>query len=106
VWGKSDFFKELILPTDENTDGSNPQDAIAYNSGLAYARLDQNEMSIHDYDEAIRLDPQDTRFYINRSVHYATLGQYEKGIQDFDEAIRIDPQYVVPTSTEVLRTAC
>jgi len=86
VWGKSDFFKELILPTDENTDGSNPQDAIAYNSGLAYARLDQNEMSIQDYDEAIRIRPQDASVYYERAVAYGELGKIVEAGRDLQRA--------------------
>jgi hypothetical protein len=50
---------------------------------------------IEQYDEAIRLDPQDAKAYDNRGNAYASLGQYERAIQDYDEAIRINPQNAI-----------
>ena len=50
------------------------------------------QRAIQDYDEAIRLDPQDAFVYINRGIAYHDLGQYQRAIQDFDEAIRLDPE--------------
>ena len=51
------------------------------------------EKAIGQYDQAIRLNPQDAEAYINRGNAYAALGQLERAIQDFDEAIRLNPQY-------------
>ena len=57
--------------------------------GYEWNELDRN---IQDYDEAIRLDPQDAIVYNNRGYAYGKLGQYERAIQDYDEAIRLNPQ--------------
>ena len=46
---------------------------------------------MQDYDEAIRLDPQDAVAYYNRGVAYKNLGQTERANQDFAQAIRLDP---------------
>jgi len=48
---------------------------------------------MQDYDEAIRLDPQNALAYFNRGNAYGAAGQYQQAIQDFDEAIRLNPKY-------------
>ena len=51
--------------------------------------------AIEDYDEAIRLDPQEANTYYNRGIAYGNLGQHERAIEDFDEAISLDPQFAL-----------
>ena len=42
--------------------------------------------AIANYDEAIRLDPQDAITYYNRGVAYENLGQQEQADLDFAKA--------------------
>jgi len=56
-------------------------------------REEEVERAIEDYDEAIRLNPQDAEAYYNRGTAYLDLGQFERAIQDLDEAIRLNPKY-------------
>ena len=44
------------------------------------------ERKIQDFDEAIRLDPQDAKAYNNRGVAYEYLGQQELADRDFARA--------------------
>ena len=46
-----------------------------------------------NYDEAIRLNPQNAKAYNNRGVSCHELGDYHWAIRDYDEAIRLDPEY-------------
>lgn len=41
------------------------------------------------YDEAIRLSPNVSRFYLNRGIAYDQLKQYERAHQDFDKALEL-----------------
>ena len=66
-----------------------------YNRGIAYHDLRQYQRAIQDYDEAIRLNPQDAEAYNNRGFAYFSLGQHQRAIQDLDEAIRLNPQYAM-----------
>lgn len=43
------------------------------------------------YDEAIRIDPEDSEAYLNRGLAYDSVGQLEHAIEDYDMAIRINP---------------
>jgi tetratricopeptide (TPR) repeat protein len=51
------------------------------------------ELAIENYDEAIRLDPQDALAYHSRGTAYLLLRQIERAIEDYYEAIKLDPQY-------------
>ena len=62
-----------------------------YNVGVELWEEGRLEEAIAEYDEAIRLDPQDAVAQYSRGNFYLNLGQYEKAIHDFDEAIRLDP---------------
>jgi tetratricopeptide (TPR) repeat protein len=61
------------------------------NRGIAYRDKGQYDRAIRDYDEAIRLDPQNAEFINNRQSAYASKGQLGLAIQDDDEAIKRDP---------------
>jgi tetratricopeptide (TPR) repeat protein len=61
------------------------------NRGLTFANLGQHKRAIADYNEAIRLDPNDARTYSNRGASYTDLGQHKRAIADHNEAIRLDP---------------
>lgn len=50
------------------------------------------EGAIADYNEAIRLEPEDAQAYNNRGNSWKTLKQYNKAIADFTEAIRLEPR--------------
>ena len=65
---------------------------MAYsNRAGVYMDLDQYERAIRDYDEAIRLEPQDADDYSNRGNAYNELEQFQRAIQNLDEAIRLEP---------------
>ena len=53
-------------------------------------RLGQHSAAILDYDEAIRLDPDDAKAYYNRGHAKGELRRYPAAIADYNEAIRLD----------------
>ena len=53
-----------------------PDSSVAYNA-------------LQNYDEAIRLDPQDAKSYYNRGYAYNNEAQYQRAIEDFDEAMLV-----------------
>ena len=70
--------------------GGTPEPAVDIEATVQ-ARLTE-ERAIEDWDEAIRLDPQDADAYNNRGIAYHDLGEYQRAIEDYDEAIRLNPQ--------------
>ena len=65
---------------------------IPLDKGVDYAEQGDYEKAIEQFDEAVRLDPQDAKAYGNRGSAYSALGKYQQAIQDYDEAIRLRPQ--------------
>ena len=69
-----------------------------YNRGIA--RVDKGDLdgAIKDYNEAIRLKPDDANVYNNRGVARKAKGDLDGAIKDYNEAIRIKPDYADPYS--------
>ena len=70
---------------------------MAYsNRGLAHHYLGQLERAIEDYDEAIRLNPEDAVAYYNRGLAYKELGKKAEAIDDFEKFITLtdNPQLI------------
>ena len=63
------------------------------NAGVELGQEGRLEEAITEFDEAIRLNPQDADAYYNRGNTYDDLGQHQRAIQEFDEALRLDPQF-------------
>ncbi len=76
--------------------------ASAYSwRGSAYDNKDDYDRAIADYDQAIRLDPNEASLYFNRGVAHENKeplsdereGYYARAIADYDQAIRLDPKF-------------
>jgi clan AA aspartic protease (TIGR02281 family) len=65
------------------------------NRGTAYAEKGDLDRAINDFNEAIRLDPNDARWYNNRGGAYLAKQDFVRAIADYNEAIRLDPTYAV-----------
>ncbi|HEX5689475.1 MAG TPA: tetratricopeptide repeat protein, partial [Roseiflexaceae bacterium] len=61
----------------------------AYYSQRDYAR------AIADYEEIMRLDPQNALAFASRGNAYFVQRDYARAIADYDEATRIDPQNAI-----------
>ncbi len=62
--------------------------------GSAYMQKGDYDHAIQDYDDAIRLNPNDAPAYNDRGSAYFYKGDYDRAIQDFNEAIRLNPNFV------------
>ncbi|MDP3859806.1 MAG: tetratricopeptide repeat protein [Stagnimonas sp.] len=66
--------------------------AVAFNQrGLAYRNKGELERAIHDFDEAIRLEPSTAEYYHNRGDVLVERGDYERAFEDYRLAIRLNP---------------
>lgn len=61
------------------------------NRGAAYLKMNLYWLAIADYDEAIKIDPQDAESYLNRSLCYACLDRYLEAIEDLNKYIELKP---------------
>jgi Caspase domain/Tetratricopeptide repeat len=85
----SDELKSLDERVRRNT-----RDAVAfYRRGQFYARYGQFNRAISDFDEAIRLKPDDPEALNNRCWARTMLSDTTKAMQDCNEALRLRPAY-------------
>lgn len=63
-------------------------------SGLAFYEKNLYEAAIHEYSEAIRLNPDYAEPFRNRGNAYHTKGDYHQAIEDYSQTLRLQPGYV------------
>lgn len=69
---------------------------ILNSRGSLYLEQRNNARAIADFDQVIRINPQDAFAFNGRGSGYLDQKDYARAIQDFDQAIRIDPQFIDP----------
>ena len=62
---------------------------------LAYSKKGGQDRAIADYNEAIRLNPEEPSPYLNRGVAYARKGDKDRAIADYGEAILRNPKFAL-----------
>src|ERR1700740_1708386 len=70
--------------------GQEPREKLATafdNRAVAYRRKGQYDRALQDYEQAIRLNPNNANAYNNRGIIYRIKGEYGRAIADYDEAI-------------------
>jgi len=70
------------------------QSDVFYNHGNAYARKGQYDLAIQDYNQAIKLNPNNVNAITNRGNAYFSKGQYDLAIQDYNQALKLNPNDV------------
>jgi tetratricopeptide (TPR) repeat protein len=63
---------------------------------LAIAQYDR---AIEDFDQAIRINPNDAMAFHRRGIPYFAKRQPDRAIEDFDQAIRLNPNYALAFSS-------
>jgi tetratricopeptide (TPR) repeat protein len=68
--------------------------ALAYDkrAGVRSGKVDYDG-ALADYDEAIRLRPEDAPFYFNRASTRFQRGDYDAAISDYETVLRLDPKW-------------
>ena len=64
-----------------------------------------NDRAIADYDQAIRLKPDDAVAYNNRGAAWYGKGDYARAIGDYDRALQIDPNVKNAAANKALAEA-
>ena len=64
-----------------------------YKRGLALEDKGDHDKAIAEFNEAIRLDPQNAFAYKGRGVAWSKKGEFDRAMTDFDESLRINPKF-------------
>jgi tetratricopeptide (TPR) repeat protein len=72
-----------------------PDLAIAYQQrGFAFVNGQKYQDAIADFDEALKIKPNDPRIYEQRAAVEMKLQKYDKALADYSEAIKLKPNEV------------
>jgi hypothetical protein len=61
--------------------------------GNAFGRIGQYEKAIDNFNEAVRLQLDNTEAYNGRGISYNKIGKYQLAIDNFSKAIDLNPYY-------------
>jgi tetratricopeptide (TPR) repeat protein len=67
--------------------------AIYAYRGTAYSSKGDYDRAIQDFDQSVRLNPNDPGVYYVRGKAYLNKGDYDRAIQNFNQAVHLDPNY-------------
>ncbi len=65
------------------------------NRGICYLVLGDLKRAEADFDEAIKLDPENADAYARRGFGLTQKGEFEDALKDYEEAIRLNPNHYV-----------
>jgi len=83
------MFKALV----EHSDIDRQWQPIARGwRGETYRLMKRYEEALHDFNQAIKLDPKYSRAITRRGETYQSMKRYEEALQDFNQAIELDPK--------------
>jgi tetratricopeptide (TPR) repeat protein len=82
---------EQAIKLDEKNAGGYAVAALSLKARLDFSKGNP-ERAIVDYDEAIRLAPQQAALYLGRAVLRNSMGDFEHAVADYDQAIKVDPK--------------
>jgi tetratricopeptide (TPR) repeat protein len=86
---------------------SHPNDAKAYiQRGMVYFKLAEIETSIHDFDQAERLNPTLTPYLWQRGLSYYYAGRFADGAKQFEIDLQVNAHDVEETVWRYLCMAC
>jgi tetratricopeptide (TPR) repeat protein len=61
------------------------------NRGSAYLEKKDYDRAIADYDQAVKLDPNDAAAYLGRGSAYLKKGDYDSAYADMEKVLQINP---------------
>ena len=69
--------------------------AIADYNHIAYRNAQKYDLSLHDFDQAIAIEPNNAGLYNSRGVSYRMNGDSSQAMADFSQAIKLEPDNAV-----------
>jgi tetratricopeptide (TPR) repeat protein len=82
------------LALDHQMLGAMDRAATFSNRGLIYARIGDLRAALSDHNRAVRIAPDVSSVYINRSNTFIRAKQYERAMRDLEQAIDIADEHL------------
>ncbi|HOY39897.1 MAG: tetratricopeptide repeat protein [Bacteroidales bacterium] len=92
VWDNDIVFMTHLIEKNPEV----PYISRAYgNRGHAYFELADYRTAISDFNNAVRIKPDDAKSYFNLGASYLKLKEYEQAISSFDSAAKYEPKQMI-----------
>ncbi len=78
-------------PPEQDQQAAHQKWEQCFNSGIKNHKTGEYEKAIADFNEAIRLNPNDADTYSNLGAAKSNLGKHKEAIADYSEAIKLNP---------------
>ena len=85
------LFQELLDFLENDIENAEDEAVFFFHRGLIKRALKDTKDAIADFDEAIKLQPEEANGYNNRGVAKAQLNDFAGAIADFNKAIKLQP---------------
>ena len=77
--------------------GINAKDVETYvKQGIERCELGQNDQALKDFNDGLKLKPNDANLYDLRGMAHRCKGMDDKAVQDFNKAMELDPKFGRP----------
>ncbi|QDL11815.1 hypothetical protein DP114_31470 [Brasilonema sennae CENA114] len=86
------YFSEALEQGNDSNKALN-QEIVYFYRGTSYFYKKDYDRAIADYNQAIKLDPNDAQAYNNRGISYFYKKDNNRAIADYNQAIKLDPNY-------------
>ena len=89
---RDDFAEEEVAVEEEQVEYPPGSPLYHFNRGAAYAKQKKLDLAIQEWERAVELEPDHTRFRNALALAYARQGQKEKAIALLEETLALAPE--------------
>jgi tetratricopeptide (TPR) repeat protein len=89
---KNDLALEEFGKAIDAASGPKERAEAYYDRGKYYYAMSDNSLAIHDYTQAIKLNPKEANYYFYRGSSYSNLARSDLAYTDLSTAIELDPR--------------
>ena len=85
------MFEKSIGPLSQAIELSFNEPCYIHERAKSYLLTDQNEKSLADYNNLVKMQPKNSHAYFGRAFAFKALKQYDEAAEDYEKAKELDP---------------
>ena len=86
-----EFFEKAIEPLSRAIELQKYEPCYIHERAKCYLLTEDNSKALQDYDDVIRMQPNNANAYFGRAFAHKALKSYELAADDFEKAKSLDP---------------
>ena len=93
TWSQAGHWRDSVTLWTHTLEVTRENTVAHYNLGLEMQRLGRTEEAVHQYEQAVRINPRDAESFNNLGEAYRTLGRPDTATDEYRKAIAAKPDY-------------